>query len=142
MDVYLYNEPDGGNITYTAGQVTIADELETSAFVSLYGGNELDSGEDRDDAKQWWANFDETDDSLKYRSQTQHLLAALPATSANLRRIEEAAQADLAWMLDEMADSIEVTASIPARNRVAIETQIVVSSGTQYNFTFGSTWTQ
>jgi len=121
-DVLIYQINDDGEIEYREGRVSIdEDGLASAAFLSLFGGNEDDSGLTEDDPREWWANKIETDDAQKYRSQFQHLVQALPAISANLRRLEDAAAADLAWMTESLVDSVTVAVSIPKLNRVKTE---------------------
>lgn len=141
MDVHLYQTNDGGTIDFVNGLAVMSDGLESAVYLSLFGGNELDSGEEATDAQQWWGGLDETDESRQYRSRTQYLLRALPAVSANLRKLEDAMQDDLAWMLDSFVTSIEATASLTAPRRVSLE--IVVTIGdSEYTFDFEESWGQ
>ena len=104
----------------------MSDGLETAAYLSLFGGNEDDSGDTASERLQWWGNFAEQEPRRAYRSETQHLIRALPAVPSNLRRIEQAAARDLAWLLAAgVAKSITAAASIPALNRVHLEVTIV-----------------
>ncbi len=128
-DVLLRQFNDGGNISYVNGQAVLSDGLETAAYLSMWGGNERDSGLEADDALQWWGNLIEPDEDRKYRSRTQNLLRSLPLIPANLLRIEEAAAADLEWFVtSELASFVRTTASIPAVNRVRIVVEIVVNN--------------
>lgn len=138
-DVLLFHTADGGEIELINGQPTMSDGLATAAYLSLFGGNEQDSGLQGDDRKQWWGNLGETEQSRVYRSRTQRLLRAIPAIPANLRRVEDAANADLAWFMDEVASAITVTASMPTLNRVVIAIAITVSS-VVYELSFASKW--
>jgi phage gp46-like protein len=125
-DVLLRETADGGEITVEAGLVLMSDGLETAAYLSLFGGNEDDAGDPASERLQWWGNFSESEPNRAYRSETQHLIRALPAVPSNLRRIEQAAGRDLAWMLAAgIAKSITAAASIPALNRVHLEVTIV-----------------
>jgi hypothetical protein len=63
--------------------------LETSAYLSLFGGNEDDAGLS-DKTMQWWGNVG-AEQAKQYRSETQNLLKSLPLTSSNLLRVEAAA---------------------------------------------------
>lgn len=124
-DVLLSNTPDGGEIEYTVGRVTQTDGPETAIYLSLFGGNEDDVGDESTSHLQWWGNHDETDPSRQYRSRTQSLIAALPSVPANLRRIEEAVAADLQWMLDDgIAVAVNVTTRIPSPKRIAINVEV------------------
>lgn len=123
-DVLLYQTNDDGEITVEGGVVAMAGGLETAAYLSLFGGNEQDSGR-ADDPLTWWGNIDEGRPERRYRSETQHLLRAIPAIPANLRRIEQAAERDLAWLVSvNAATAVSATASMPGRNRVRLVVRI------------------
>jgi phage gp46-like protein len=125
-DVLLGQTDDGGDIRAEAGLLLMSDGLEGAAYLSLFGGNEDDAGDAASSREQWWGNLDEVEPTRTYRSETQHLLQSLPAVPSNLRRVEQAAARDLAWMLTSgVAKSINVSASIPAVNRVRLEITIV-----------------
>lgn len=139
-DVRLFHVSDGGEIEIAGGLVTMADGLETAVYLSLFGGNERDSGIEGDAPLQWWGNLTEAEAARQYRSETQHLVRSLPAIPANLRRIEDAVMRDLAWMDGEIARGIEALASIPARNRVQIDLNVEVAGGTKHTFQFALEW--
>lgn len=127
-DVRLFQTEDGGEIEVVGGQIELGDGLETAVYLSLFGGNDDDSGLAGDDSKQWWGNLGETEVARKYRSFTQYLLRALPLIPNNLRRIEDAAILDLQWMLEEkLASFVSATATMPARNTVKLELKIEIS---------------
>ena len=138
-DVLLFQTPDDGDIIVEGGLVEMAGGLETAAYLSLFGGNEDDDGLGNN-SFTWWGNLDETNPALKYRSETQNLLQAIPPTSGNLRRIEDAAGRDLAWFLEEkIASSIIVEASIPRLNTVRIKVTIE-ANGLESSFEFVENW--
>jgi phage gp46-like protein len=138
-DVLLYQTDDDGDITVEGGTVTMSGGLETAAYLSLFGGNEDDDGRD-DNPLNWWGNIDEVEPANRYRSETQNLLQAIVATSANLLRVEAAAQRDLAWLLSErVASSVTVSASIPALNRVRL-TITIEANGVESDFDFVENW--
>lgn len=118
-DVLLYQTDNDGDIIVEGGLVLMASGLETSAYLSLFGGQEQDDGRD-ENSQNWWGNIGEEPDK-QYRSETQYLLRSLPAVPANLRALEDAAGRDLAWMVSTgAATSVVVEASMPALNRVTI----------------------
>lgn len=138
-DVLLEQTTDDGEITVVNGVVTMSGGLETAAYLSLFGGNEDDDGRP-ENRKTWWGNLLEVDPAKKYVSETQHLLQAIPATSANLRKIEDAAKNDLNWFLtNNVASSIEVFASIPALNKVGLTVNIN-AQGEESEFNFTENW--
>jgi phage gp46-like protein len=125
-DPLLRQTNDGGDLEIENGLVLMSEGLETAAYLSLFGGNEEDGGDAAGLADQWWGNIGEADAALVYRSETQNLVRALPSVPANLKRIEQAAARDLAWMLTTgVALRVDVAASIPAMNRVRLEVSIV-----------------
>lgn len=125
-DPLLRQTNDGGDLTIENGLVLMSEGLETAAYLSLWGGNEDDAGDDASRAAQWWGNIGEADAAFVYRSETQNLVRALPAVPSNLKRIEQAAARDLAWLVPAgLALSVDVAASIPAVNRVRLEVSIV-----------------
>ena len=130
MDVLLLQTPDGGEVTAVNGQLQLTEGLETSVFLSLFGGNSDDSGLSSDDAKQWWGNRSETDPAKRYRSAFQFLIRTLPLIPANLPRLEEAATGDLQWLKQSAADSVAARASMPGVNRVQLNIAIVINGKT------------
>ena len=138
-DVLLEQTNDDGDVTVVNGVATMSGGLETAAYLSLFGGNEDDDGR-RGNPATWWANLTEIDPSKKYISETQHLLQAIPATSANLRKIEDAAKKDLDWLLvNNIASSVEVFASIPDINKIALSVNIN-AQGEESEFNFTENW--
>ena len=128
MDVRLYQKDgDGGEIDFVNGQAVMDDGLETAAFLSMFGGNDDDSGLDGDKPRQWWANFEEPDAVKRHRSETQFLLNSIALIPANLRRVEDAANADLAWMVETgLAGFVSAAATMPALNTIKLQLKIEV----------------
>lgn len=138
-DVSLFQTNDDGEIIVEGGIVTMSGGLETSAYLSLFGGNEDDDGS-QDNTAKWWANLDEIDPARQYRSETQNLLQALAATSGNLRRIEDAANRDLAWFItNKVASTVNVAASIPGINKIKLTIDIE-AQGEESSFEFVENW--
>lgn len=138
-DVLLFQINDGGEIDIESGIVKMSSGLETSVYLSLFGGNEDDTGKNESEFT-WWANLDEIDPVNQYRSETQNLLSSIPANSSNLLRIEEAAKRDLKWLIEKkIASEIKITASITAVNRVNLNIEIV-AIGRESTFDFVANW--
>ncbi len=117
-DVLLFQTNDDGDITIEDGFVELTDDFRTSAYLSLFGGNEQDDGRD-DNPLTWWANLNETNPSKRYVSETEHLLQSLPVTSGNLLRLQDAALRDLQFFKNIGAVSeIAVEISLVALNRL------------------------
>lgn len=139
-DVLLFQGPDGGEIELKGGIVTLTESPFNPIYISLFGGNLDDSGATSSNSKQWWGNFGERDEARHIRSRTQHLLISLPAISSNLKVIEEAVQADLAWMVGPIAKSFTVSASLPARRRCRIQVDGVDRDGSAFSFDVTQPW--
>lgn len=138
-DVTLFQTDNEGEINVRGGIVEMGGGLETAAYLSLFGGNEDDDGL-ADNPKTWWGNIEEVDPARQYKSETQYLLKAIPATSGNLRRIEDAAARDLAWFIAErVASSVTVSASIPGGNRIKLTVDIE-ADGIESRFEFVENW--
>lgn len=138
-DVLLYQTNDDGEINLNNGVVEMSGGLETSAYLSLFGGNEDDNGQ-KDNPKNWWGNIGETETDKQYRSELQNLLQGLPPTSKNLIRLEAAANRDLAWMITKgVATTITVFASIPGLNKVKLRIMINAENGDE-EFEFLENW--
>jgi phage gp46-like protein len=136
LDVLLFNNADGGDIEVKNGVVTLTDSIETAVLLSLFGGNDDDDASDATASKIWWGSLEETDTFKRQRSETQFLLRSLPIIPANLRRIEDAAVRDLAWLTaTKVATFVRARATMPALNRVKLEVFITVD-GTVYTFVF------
>ena len=138
-DVRLYHTVDGGGINITNGQPELADGLESAVYLSLFGGNVRDAGLESERTKEWWGNKGETDPAKQQRSETQHLLTALPAIPANLKRIEDAGLRDLAWLTDSVADIVAVTARMHAVNAITIQVDVLIN-GIKSVFAFTQAW--
>ncbi len=135
-DVAFTIADDGGSIFVENGTIELDSGLEASVVLSLFGGNEEDSGMDGDARKQWWGNLSETDPSKQYRSETQRLLAAMPIISGNLRRAEDAADRDLAWMVPSVATAVSVSAGMPGVNTIQLDVAVEIDGRREmYSFT-------
>ena len=117
-DVLLFQTDDDGEINIDNGLVELTNTPATMAYLCLFGGNEDDDGS-ADSTLGWWGNLNETDLSFRYISETQYLLRSLPATSSNLRRLEDAARRDLSVFISSgTASTVDVSASVPALNKI------------------------
>ena len=138
-DIVLSQTDDDGEIEVVDGLVTMSGGLSTSVYLSLFGGNEDDDGA-QNSSLNWWGNIDENQLEKQYRSEAQHILQGTPATSGNLRRVEDAAVRDLNWMLSsKVASKIAVAASIPGLNRIKLVIDIE-AIGEESRFEFVENW--
>ena len=139
-DVLLRNTDDGGNINFVNGQPDMTAGFDTWVYLSLFGGNYEDDGR-VGNRKTWWGNIDEEDNSRKYISRFQNLSRSIPLTSGNLRRLEQAALADLeSFKTEKAAEKILVEAAIPALNKLSLNIDIISPSGDISNFKFLINW--
>ncbi|AAQ96552.1 hypothetical protein [Vibrio phage VP16C] len=96
-DVWMYQTVDDGNVYPVNGDLYRTDGLETAVYLSLYGGNPEDNGQDAN-RLGWWGNADQDDPARQMVSRFQHLVEGIPLTSGNVQRLEDAAAADLEWL--------------------------------------------
>jgi len=140
-DVLLYHsDTNSGDVTIEGGITEMTALFNTMGYLTLFGGNEDDPGGD-DKTKQWWGNFTEPDEARQYRSELQHILIGLPASSGNLLLAEQAATRDLQkeFVTTGIASGVEVTATIPIRNKINV-TCVILAEGERHEFTFTENW--
>jgi phage gp46-like protein len=139
-DVRLFHTDDGGEIEFINGTAITSDGLETAVYLSLFGGNERDGAISATEKLQWWGNFSEPLEARQYRSETQYLLRSLAAVTANLRKIEDAAERDLSWLTtDGLAKAVAVSATMPALNKVRIAPLIEIDDA-RFEYAFTEAW--
>jgi phage gp46-like protein len=138
-DVLICQTADDGEVSVEGGVMAMTGGLESAAYLSLFGGNEQDSGLP-DDARTWWGNTNETTASRRYVSETQHLLRSIPPVTKNLLRIQKAVETDLSWFVSEgVASELRVAVSVPTVNTVKIVVNIV-ANGDDIAFEFVENW--
>lgn len=135
-DVILYQSNDDGEIDIVNGLVAMDGGLQTAVYLSLFGGNEGDDGLENN-IFGWWGNIGENIQSRQYVSRTQNLIYKIPATSANLLKLNDAVNSDLQWIVnDNVATSIDVEVTIPKLNKVNIVVNIIsIDLEKKLNFT-------
>ena len=130
-DVLIFNTLSGGEINFVNGQPEMTAGFESAAYLSLFGGNYQDDGFPQN-KYTWWANLNEDDPALKYVSRFQNLSRAIPINTANIKRLEEAALADLDWFKTTgIAAEILVEITIPKLNTLKV--RIDINSPTSEN---------
>lgn len=141
-DVLLLSTDDGGEITETSGIIEGTIGFETAAFLSLFGGNEGDDGTEATKCRSYWGNLTDPDNPERWLvSRTQALITGIPATPGNLIKITEAAQLDLAWFKSEgIADKINIEATIPARNKLKLDIEILKDETKLADLRFEVNW--
>lgn len=106
IDVSFFNTLDGGDVTVFNGDLVGDSRLSTATYLLLFGGND-DDPKQSDRSRSWWGNSFEPDSAKHYRSRTQFLLNNTPATSANLRIIQDAVIRDLGPLISAGYVSVE-----------------------------------
>lgn len=128
-DVLLQQTDDEGDITVSAGVVQMTGGFETAVYLSMFGGDGA-----------WWGNTTEDDPVRKYKGETEAALAGLPATPANLRKVEQAAARDLNWLVQtRTASEVTIDASMPGLNKINL-TVSVRADGVESRFEFVENW--
>lgn len=139
-DPLLVHTNDGGEISYVNGILEMSAGLETAFYLSILGGNERDSGIEKDDPLQYWANLNETKEVNKFRSRTQNILLSLPATTSNLLILQDGVKQDLAWFVSEgVADDVDALVTMTGLNRVQIASNITVGDNI-FSFSIAMDW--
>lgn len=141
-DVAIISNPLGGSeftIEVVNGTTRMIQSFENAIILSFFGGNELDDGS-ADSDEGYWGNLLENEDQFKLVSRFQFLVNSLPATSANLLLLEEAARADLAWLLTtKIASSVEAAVTLIGINRIRLA-GTVTAQGLEQSFSFVGNW--
>jgi phage gp46-like protein len=128
-DVLLFQTNDNGEIAIPSGEdVTLTNGFETCDYLSLFGGNAEDDGTTATERAQWWGNVGELDTNRTYRGAFQALLERGVLTGDTLRRMQRAAEGDLAWKVTSgLAETLTVSVTSPERNRVAVRITQTIS---------------
>ena len=127
-DVYIFQTVNDGDINIEAGVVELRGGIESSVYLSLFSA-----------ASDWWGDIGEPS-AQSYDAGFQRLLDEITLTSAALPRVEKEAERNLSWMLlDEVASSISVTATIPALNTLGLAFDIQ-AQGEESQFSFVLNW--
>lgn len=137
-DVLMVLGPNGGDLVMENGQIQMTPGFKTAALLGLAGGNEDDPGTG-DAGKSWWGNTGRPV-LEQYRGTTGHLLATIPPTSNGIRRIQAAADRDLAFLSEAGAASkVRAEATMPAKDKIDISGTIT-ARGREESFNFSFNW--
>ncbi len=141
-DVLLQSTNDGGDIVCENGIIEMTAGFETAVFISLHAGNLSDNGTQATKKYTWWGNLlEENNPDGKIISQFQNILSGLPATPENLIKAKQAAMQDLAWLTTTgISDKIEISATIPAQNKISVEIIILKESTKLYETKYEENW--
>ena len=137
-DIYIFQTNDDGDINVNDGITQMTCGYESAIYLSLFGGNDDDAGDESTSHLQYWGNFAETDPQKKLRSETQNIIASLPSTSSNLRLLEEANLRDLAWMSDSVSNlTSDARITSPDFCEITITYE---AEGQKESFTYSVNW--
>lgn len=121
-DVLIFTTLDGAEINVENGILEMTDSFKTAVYLSLLGGNIEDDGTQAAKKKEWWGNkLENNNPERKLTSRFQNIIYGLPATPANLKKLDEAVKQDLAWFITEkIVDTIVLELRLTNKNRVDI----------------------
>lgn len=141
-DLLLKSTNDGGDIEIQDDFFVMEGGLKSATYISLFGGNIKDNGTESTKNKSWWGNqLSPNEPNKKIISRTMAIIKGLPATPANLRKVEQSASDDLSWFKDEgICDNIEIEGSIPSRNRLELNVRMLKDGNEIDNFKFIENW--
>lgn len=139
-DVDLILEENGGDVIVSGGDLLVGNGLTTAAVLSLFGGNFADDNLPGSDGLQFWGNRIGNDPQEALRSETQKLLEGIPATSANLLRVQDAVVRDLSWLIPSIVSKLSVTIALTGVKRVLITIDLTVN-GEDQQLQFTREWT-
>jgi phage gp46-like protein len=130
-DVLIKQTNNEGDIECVGGVVTLTGGFESAVYLSLFGGS-----------SEYWGNLLETDPARQYDGETERAMNGVPSTPANLRKIEQAAQRDLSWLITtKAANTVSVSASMPGVNKITFLISIsAVGLESQFEFTENWKW--
>jgi phage gp46-like protein len=140
-DALLMETPDGGDFIMQDGLLMADNNYSTAIYLSLFGGNKDDSGVVKTN-KTWWGNtLRGTKKNEKLISRVQNIIRSMPLTVKNIRRAEDAAVLDLAWMVEEgLADKVEASGSTQGKNRFCLEINLSKSETSIFEYSFNTIW--
>ena len=142
-DVLHYSTDDGGEILLDDNNVIINDTgFDTAIYYSLFGGNDLDNGNEATKKFEYWGNkLEANNPERKLISRTQNILTGFPATIANLNKVNQAIKDDLKWMIDELIiDELNITLSMPSRNKINIEINGIKDKAKIFGVKYEKNW--
>jgi len=140
-DLLLRDTLDGGDITINNGFLVSDRTFNTAIYLSLFGGNQKDSGRVQN-RKTWWGNtLRGVNENQKLVSRFQAIIFGLPISTKNILETEEAAKLDLAWLIAEgLADEIIADGRAAGHNRLNLKIQLKSGGEIIYTHTFLTPW--
>lgn len=106
-DALLYETGSGGDMVLRNNDIVTVAGYENMPYLSMYGGN-----------GSWMDDLLLIGDQ-KHTAQTETALQNTPLTSQGRQIIEDAINADLQFLVDDVeGTAVDVAVSIPSKNRV------------------------
>jgi len=141
-DILIYSTEDGGEINFNSGILEMTKGFESMIYLLLFGGNIDDDVTKATEKKEWWGNKIESNNpERKIHSRLQNLMHGIPATPANLKKLEQAIIQDLSLLTTEkIADKIETELSIPKKNWLDIKIIVWKDEKKLYETSFEINW--
>lgn len=117
-DLYLYQTPDGGEISVKNGEPVMDGGFQTAMYLSLFGNTT---------GREWWGNEYLTE-SEKLKGEFYSFINGSPKSVANILQAEELAKKDLNWFLTEkIADEINVNITSEDQDRISLSVEILAN---------------
>jgi hypothetical protein len=128
MDLKLIEEGNGGELVKTASDLAVINGFQNMPYLAMFGGNTKASTPTKrlatEQAFDWWGNsFDPGDSGIQFNSETERALNNNALTSAGRILIQQAVEADLAFMKDFATVVVAVT--IEGVDKIAMGIRIV-----------------
>lgn len=144
IDIKIHDTGNGGEAIATGDDLQTVQGLHNFAYLSMFGGNVSqqtpDSRQPGTENNDWWGNALIADPESKFSSQTEKALSLYPLNSDGRAKIEEAVNADIAWMKEFC--TIETDVSITAADRLDITiklTEMDTQQTSVYKFIWSGT---
>ncbi len=128
MDLEVFETGNGGDLFLLGSDLAQVQGFENMIYLALFGGNLAQSTpQTRPEGAEgfdWWGNalLMPNQPSQQFNSQTERTLNNVALTSGNLIQIQNAVNADLAFMND-FAD-VTVTISIIGVNKIKLAVEV------------------
>ena len=131
-DIWLYDTPDGGQISNDGGSPIMTYGPETWAYLSLFGViGSVDN---------WWAN-DILAEEQKLQGRFAEFIANNPPSTSNLRQAEEYAAQDLnSFITSGFCSDIEVSISLDSAKKITLRCFLLQSDQVIADFEFTDNW--
>lgn len=140
-DVLLADSVDGSEISIANGLILPDEGFRTAVYLSLFGGNEEDSGAVVN-SETWWGNlFENISSDEKLVSKFVNFIKTNSLSSKNIQIAEVKAAEDLQWLIDDgAADAVDCSISVVERNRIDLKIVISKSGKIVEDGNFGVQW--